>query len=126
MNTIEYMNAIKVRYGWNSDYKLIQNTVFKKSTVSGYTSGKSSMDEAACFEVAKLLEIDPAPVLLDAIAERTKFPKAAEVLRKTAKQLTSAAASLFATIIMLNAVLYPADSMAAGEDTVSNTVYYVK
>lgn len=126
MDTIAYLDAVKARYHWESDYKLAKELGMSKSRISGYRCGKSSMDESACIKVAKLLNIDPAPVLLDAIAERTKCDQAARILRKTAKQLTSAAASLFLTIVMLNAFLYPADSMAGGADQVTSNVYYVK
>ena len=126
MVSIEYLDAVKSRYGWTSDYKLAQELEITRSAMSKYRKGKITIGDDICFKVADLLKIAPEIVLIDVLAERTKFPKVSKILHKTAKQLTSAAASLFITIVMLNAVLYPADSMANGADQVTNNVYYVK
>jgi len=126
MNTIQYIDAVKARYNWESDYKLAKEMQVSRARISNYRNGKQGMDESMCLKVASLLKINPAAVLIDITAERTKDAKAAKILHKTAKQLTGAAASIFITIVALNASLYPTNSEPSYISILPNTVYYVK
>jgi transcriptional regulator with XRE-family HTH domain len=126
MDTIQYLDAVKARYHWESDYKLAKEMGLSQSRMSNYRCGKTEMDENLCIDVANLLKLNPAKVLIDITAERTKCDKAAQILRKTAKQLTSAAASLFLTLSMIYGTIAPAESMANCIVTVCDNVYYVK
>lgn len=113
MNTIEYLDAVKSRYNWTSDYRLAKEMGLSQSRMSNYRCGKSEMDEQLCIQVANLLKLNPAQVLIEITAERTKFPKAAKVLREAAKQMASAAASLFLTLSMIYGIASPTGAVAS-------------
>jgi len=112
MLTIEYLDAIKARHNWTSDYRIAKELEISLSLMSKYRNGKSTFGDEICLKVAKLLNINPAQVLIDIAAERTKSSKAAKILHDTAKQLTSAAASLLLTLSMIYGALAPSESIA--------------
>lgn len=94
MNTREYLDAIRARYQV-SDYKAAKMLGVTKQAVSGYRGGYRSFTESAAIRAAELLELDPAEVLVDVLAERTKEKKAREILLEVARSLhRSAAAAL--------------------------------
>lgn len=126
MNTIQYLDAVKTRHKWTSDYKLAQELQITRQAMSKYRHGKITIGDEMCLKVANLLEIAPESVLIDIVAERTKFPKVAKILRATAKQLASAAASLFITLSMIYGAFLPSDANAAGDLSGGEYVYYVK
>lgn len=126
MDTIAYLDAVKTRHSIASDYKLAKKLDISLSLMSKYRTGRATLGDDKCLLVANLLEMSPSAVLIDVFAERTKCEKAAKFLRKTAKQLTTAAASLFLSLSMIYSTLLPSDVMASNADQFSNNVYYVK
>jgi len=113
MDTIAYLDAVKTRHNWDSDYKLAKELGVSKGRISNYRTGRQGMDDELCLVVAKLLDVDPSTVLIDIFSERTKSSKAAKILRETAKQLGSAAASLFVTLTMLYMSTASTDAIAS-------------
>lgn len=126
MNTCEWLDKVKEEKQIVSDYKLGKSLGIAPSRVSGYRISNTQMGDELALKIEKLLKLPAGTVLLDMHAERTKCVQASKVFKKLAKELTSAAASLLITIVMLNAVFYPSESMAIATDQVSNNVYYVK
>lgn len=126
MNTIDYIDRVKARHGWTSDYQLAKKTGFSKGRISSYRTGRTQMDESTCLQIANLLKINPAAVLIDISAERTKCATAAKVLRQTARQLSNAVLTITTCIVVLIAIAHPHQSLADGIKQVSENVYYVK
>ncbi|PCI36851.1 MAG: hypothetical protein COB50_04210 [Thiotrichales bacterium] len=112
MNTIEYLDTVKSRYKWVSDYKLSKEIGLSQSRMSNYRCGRSEMDEDMCLKVAKLLKISEAGVLIDIVAERTKSEKASKILNRTAKKLIGNICLVIVTIAISCTSLYPIDAMA--------------
>lgn len=75
----EYLDAIKLAHGIESDYGLGKLTGWSRSRVSQYRTGLHHFDEAGALKVAELLDIDPAEVLLDALSSRAHSPAARAV-----------------------------------------------
>lgn len=126
MNSIDYLDAVKTRYNWESDYKLAKELNISRSRMSAYRNCKNTLGDNLCLQVAKLLKLKPEIVLIDVLAERTKFPKVSKILHKTAKQLTSIMVSLLLTFTIIYSTLLPTDVMASNVAEFSNNVYYVK
>lgn len=98
MNTIEYLEAVKAKYrevtGKEcSDYRASKLLGVTNSCVSNYRSGRG-MDDYVGIRVAEYLGIEPAEVLADLHAEKSKDPRVAQVWRDLARQIGGAAAAL--------------------------------
>lgn len=72
MTTIEYLDAVKKRYGIASDYAVAKLLNFPQSSVSAYRNGRRTFDDDAALAVATALEINPLVVIAAANAERAK------------------------------------------------------
>lgn len=72
----EYLDAIKEAQGIVSDYGLAKRLGWSRPRISHYRSGMHHFDEAGALQVAELLDLDPAEVLLDALASRAHSPAA--------------------------------------------------
>jgi len=73
--TIDFLDAIKARFGGLSDYAAAKKIGVTRSAVSCYRNKKSSFDVLTAVRVAELLEIDPAIVVTSAHAERARTPE---------------------------------------------------
>jgi len=127
MRTRQYLDAICARYQV-SDYRAARLLGVTKQAVSGYRSGYRSFSDAAAIKAAQLLDLDPAEVLIDVQAERTKDENARRILEKVARALhrSAAAAVVVALPLLAGALLHgegtPGGSTGAG----ASSVYYVK
>lgn len=76
MNTIEFLDAVKMRRGITSDYALAKVLGISQQAVSSYRAGRSRIDDDVALTVAEVLEIHPMQVIAAANAERAKTPEA--------------------------------------------------
>ena len=75
MNTLEYLNAVKLKLGIESDYALAQHLGITRSAVSVFTRGKGIFGDDVALAVAEILGIHPLTVIAQANAERAKTPE---------------------------------------------------
>lgn len=72
MKAADWIDRVKARKGWESDYRVAKELGFRPNTISMYRSHGGPMDEAIAIKVANALEINPAGVVIDQAAERAK------------------------------------------------------
>jgi transcriptional regulator with XRE-family HTH domain len=72
MRTIQYLNAVKSRYGLTSDYQLAAKLGLTRQNVSKMQANKGFMGEDTAQFIAQLLDIEPAIVVSHANAERAR------------------------------------------------------
>ena len=94
MRTSDYLDALKAHHNKTSDYQIAKLTGFSTQSVSRYRLNKTTFDETASIHVAKLLKIEPAIVLADMNAIRSKTPEARKVWENLHDRLTSTAAAV--------------------------------
>ena len=75
MNTIELLEAVKLRRGITSDYALAKILGVSQPAVSSYRAGNSKISDDVALTVAEILEIHPLQVIAAANAERAKTPE---------------------------------------------------
>lgn len=75
MNTLEFLEAVKVKRGITSDYALAKALGITQQAMSSYRSGNSIMNDDVCLSVAAALDLAPIFVIAQANAERTKNPE---------------------------------------------------
>jgi hypothetical protein len=75
MTTIEYLDAVKARYGLVSDYALAKKLGITQTSISGYRARRRFFDDEAALTVAQVLDIEPICVIAAANAERAKSPE---------------------------------------------------
>lgn len=73
--TVTYLDAIRAKLHISSDAALARALGVNRQTVSKYRHYSISMDDDVAARAAELLEIQPATVLLDMYAERTRDPR---------------------------------------------------
>ncbi|MGZ3319664.1 MAG: helix-turn-helix domain-containing protein [Xanthobacteraceae bacterium] len=72
MNTIDLLEAVKVRRGVSSDYALAKVLGVTQQAVSSYRSGNSKISDDVALTVAEILHLEPMHVIALANAERAK------------------------------------------------------
>jgi plasmid maintenance system antidote protein VapI len=72
MNTVEYLRAVKARYGISSDYALAARLGVTRSAVSKMQQGAVAFSDDVALTVAELLDVEPILVIAAANAERAK------------------------------------------------------
>ena len=72
MTTITLMNWLKAAYNIKSDYQLAKKLNVKPQTISRYMLGQSFLDDKMSFEVAELLELEPALIVACVNLERAE------------------------------------------------------
>lgn len=87
MKAYEWIDRLKVKNGWESDYRVAKELGFKPNTISTYRAHGTPMDEVIAIKVASALGERPEAVLLDQYAERTKNDEARSILSKMATEL---------------------------------------
>lgn len=70
--TIDYLNEAKERLGIESDYKLAKWLELPRETVSGYRTGRRTIDDYAAVKIAEALNVPPIQIIAAANAEREK------------------------------------------------------
>ena len=74
MDTLQYLDAAKVRLGIESDYALAKALGIRASTIAGYKSRGGQMDDEIATKVAAAAGIHPGIVMLDMHRARAKTP----------------------------------------------------
>lgn len=111
MTSNELLDALKARSGAASDYALARQVLKIEQNSLKEIRARGLSDERA-FQVATLLDLDPAEVMAWVRAERTKDPKVKKVWEGVAKSLKSAAAGIAAVAAAWLAMRYGVDSDA--------------
>jgi transcriptional regulator with XRE-family HTH domain len=76
MKTVQYLDAVKARFGLVSDYSVAKKLGFTQTAVSQYRHGRRFFDDDAALIVAQVLDLEPIVVIAAANAERAKTPEA--------------------------------------------------
>ncbi len=126
MKTIDYCDSIKRRHHWDSDYRLAKELHITRAAMSKYRNDKAKFSDQTCIEAAKLLDLNPAFVILDMYCQRTKCAAAAKILKATAKQIARTTASILLVVSMGYGTAGIEDAHAGEFLQGFNTVYYVK
>lgn len=105
MKAAEWIDKIKTVRGWNSDYRVAQELHLSRNTISTYRGGRSqTMDEETSVKVAEALGLNPAGIVIDQVAERTKDP----VIRAALLDLSSSLCILCKQAIAIFSIAAPA------------------
>ncbi len=75
MSTLQYIAAAKSRLGIESDYALAKKLNVTRSYVSKIQSGNMVVSDKTACQLAEILDINPARVVIAAHAERETDPK---------------------------------------------------
>jgi len=75
VNTVEYLDAVKVKLGIESDYALAKRLGITRSAVSNFTRRKGIFGDDVALTVAQILDLNPLVVIAQANAERSSTPE---------------------------------------------------
>lgn len=76
MKAADWIDRVKTAKNWESDYRVAKELGFSRNTIGNFRSGRSpTMDEDTAFKVAQALGINPAGIIVDQCAERSKLPE---------------------------------------------------
>lgn len=87
MKAAAWIDRVKKKRGWESDYRAAIELGVNKATISKYRVGHTTLDEAIAIKVADALGESAAAILLDQVAERTKNPALRATLSEAARNL---------------------------------------
>jgi plasmid maintenance system antidote protein VapI len=95
--TIQLLDAVKAKYGIDSDYALAKQLMITRQTISHLRAGDRFIGEDVALQVAQALDVSPAYVLSCAAAERATGDKK-KVWERVAKRLATAVIALLAAV----------------------------
>lgn len=101
MRTVDYLDAIKARHNLSSDYQLWKLTGWSKATISAYRNKPQYFSDEHALLVAELLDLDPAEVLADVYAERTKNSEVRAVWARVAQVMGRHAAGVLMAVLVV-------------------------
>ena len=87
MKAAEWIDHVKTVKGWETDYRVAKELDITRQAVSMYRGKPMTMDEDTATKVAITLGVDPAAIVIDQAAERSKSPAVQASLRRMARQL---------------------------------------
>lgn len=88
MKAAEWIDRVKAAKGWPSDYKAAQELGITKGAMSQIRTGDSlTLGEGTAIKVAEALGVDPAGIIIDQVAERSKDAGLSTALHRVARQL---------------------------------------
>lgn len=90
MKAADWIDKVKAARGWESDYRVAKELGFKPNTISSYRAHGTPMDEKIALKVAEALGVEPAAMIIDQLAERSK-----DQGLRTALQQVAAKAGLY-------------------------------
>jgi transcriptional regulator with XRE-family HTH domain len=70
--TVEWLDAVKRKFGLDSDYKLAKLLNVEPQNVSHYRAGRRYMDPYTAARVAELLKVDPLKVIAACESQRAR------------------------------------------------------
>jgi len=126
--TVEFLDAIKAKYGLKSNYALAKKMGQTDTAIARWMHGKNTLADESAMHVAELLEIDPAYVMACCHAEREKNAEVKATWQKIAQRMAVAAAVLVfvgAPIILSS----PDNTIFAGLSDgydIDNNIHYAK
>jgi hypothetical protein len=97
--TAEYLDEVKARLNLPSDYALAKHWQVSKQDISSYRAGNRTLGEDRALEVARILQINPAEVLIATQAERAKSDQAREVWEAVFAKLTEKISGSFINLL---------------------------
>lgn len=89
MKTIDYLDALKASKNIKSDSDLASILGITRGSISSLRYGRTVICDETAVTVAEMLHIDPAPILLQAHAERTRDEKVRAVWSKLAAAISA-------------------------------------
>ncbi len=92
--TVQFLDAVRVRHGLPSDYKLAKFLGVSQSSISHYRRGQSMMDEAMCLKIAAALGVEQGEVLVAIAFEREKRAEVKRAWQRVAQRLASVAGAI--------------------------------
>lgn len=101
--TVEFLDALKARKGWTSDYQLWKALGWKQTTVSSYRNGRAAIAGKHAIRIADELGLPRAYVLACAEAERENNADVAGIWREIANRFRGAAAIILIALVGLSA-----------------------
>lgn len=90
----DYLDEMKEALSIASDYALAKKMGWSRARVSQYRTGLHHFDEAGALQVAALLDLDPAAVLLDALESRAHSPAARAAFGSIRERITAPGSAL--------------------------------
>lgn len=88
MKAYEWIQQLKLKNGWDSDYKAAQELGLTRAALSNYKVGRrQTFDESTAIKVAGILGEKPEAILLDQYAETVKTPSVRTALLAEARRL---------------------------------------
>lgn len=101
MKAADWIDRVKAVKGWETDYRAAKELGFHRNTIGNFRAGRAqTMDEDTALRVAQALGVDPAAVIIDQVAERSKTPAISAALHKVANQLCILCQVLGATVLI--------------------------
>ncbi|WP_194286366.1 DUF3693 domain-containing protein [Rhodocyclus gracilis] len=61
--TADVIEALKIKLGARSDYAIAKKMGWSTSRVCNYRKGRANLDDLAAFQVAEILDLDPAKLI---------------------------------------------------------------
>ncbi len=98
MKTAEYLDQVKEKLNLSSDYQLAREIGVSTGGIANYRKGRNTFDQFVCFQVADILEINPAEIIANIQAERETDKFKREYWLEKAQQFGRAA--LLAGVIL--------------------------
>lgn len=87
MKAAAWIDKVKVARGWESDYRVAKELGISRNTISNYRTKTPTLDEDTAEKLAAALGIDPAGIIIDQVAERSKNAATRATLSRMASQL---------------------------------------
>ena len=88
MKAVVWIDQVKAKRHWDSDYRVAKELGITRGALSQIRTGDSAtIGEDTAIKVAEALGIDPAGVIIDQLAERSKSPAVRLSLGKIAASL---------------------------------------
>lgn len=121
MDTIYYLDLLKVEKSITSDYQLAKLLGISRGRLSNYRNKHHDMDELLALKIEKLLNLKPGTVLLDIQANRSKCPEARKVLHEISQKLAGGALAIF---LALSLNFAPMSAEAGQFVRTDNNIHY--
>jgi len=87
MKASQWIDRLKVEKKLQSDYAAAKLLGVSPQAISKLRSSGSTLEEGTSIKVAELLRINPAGIIIDQVAERTKSPEVRSTLSREVERL---------------------------------------
>ena len=87
MKASEWIDRVKIEKGWDTDYRVAKELGVNRNNLSNYRTKTPTLDEETAEKIAAVLGINPAGIILDQVAERSKNPATKSILKAEAERL---------------------------------------